>query len=106
MVGRSKTKLTDYCLEYITCRSNFTANLTVVKVKVKLFLGLIYYAPRREDVSGSGGTAPKFLTSALYGGGQLHALAALHPGKIAPRTQPIGRRRRIRNWSGRYEENS
>jgi hypothetical protein len=56
----------------------------VGKVKVNLSLGLIYQTPRRQDVSGSGCTAPKFLISALDGVGELHAIAALPPGKQPP----------------------
>jgi hypothetical protein len=37
-------------------------------VKVNSSLCLVNYAPRQEDVSGSGGIAPPFLNSALYGG--------------------------------------
>jgi hypothetical protein len=37
----------------------------LVKVKVNLSLYLINQAPQHEDVSGSGGIAPSFLTSAL-----------------------------------------
>jgi hypothetical protein len=52
---------------------------------VNLSLCLISQALCREDMWGSGGTAPPFLTSALDGGvevsGQLHAPAALPPGK-------------------------
>jgi hypothetical protein len=42
---------------------------------------LINYAPRNEDVRGSGGIAPPFLTSALDGNGQLQASTDLTPGK-------------------------
>jgi hypothetical protein len=41
--------------------------------------------PRHEDVWGSGGIAPPFLTSELVDvNGQLHASAALPPGKESP----------------------
>jgi hypothetical protein len=47
--------------------------------KVQLSLCLINKAPNHEEIWGSGGMAPPFLTSALDGGGQLHAVAALTP---------------------------
>jgi hypothetical protein len=49
---------------------NFDQNIRYpreVKLKVKLSLCLINYASRHEDVWGSGGKAPPFLTSALDG---------------------------------------
>jgi hypothetical protein len=39
-----------------------------VKVKASLFLYLINYVLHHENIWGSGGTAPPFLISALYGG--------------------------------------
>jgi hypothetical protein len=41
--------------------------------KVKVSLCLINYAPRHEEVWGSEGIDPAFLTSALDGSGQLYA---------------------------------
>jgi hypothetical protein len=49
---------------------------------IKLSLCLINCC--HEDISGSGCIAATFLTSALDGGDQLHALAALLPGKKSP----------------------
>jgi hypothetical protein len=63
-------------------------------IEVNLSMGLINYSPRHEDIWGSGGIAPPFLTSVLYGGEcQLHALAPLSPGKN-PGTHWIG------GWEG------
>jgi hypothetical protein len=51
------------------------------KQKVELFLSLISYALRHEDVWGSGGIAPRFFTLVLVRVcGHLHATAALPPG--------------------------
>jgi hypothetical protein len=43
--------------------------------------GFINQAPRHEDVRGSGGIAPPFLTSELDGDGQFHVPAALSTWK-------------------------
>jgi hypothetical protein len=52
------------------------------KVQVKLSLWLVSEAVCHEDIWGSGGIAPSFLTSALMEmSGQLHAPAALSPWK-------------------------
>jgi hypothetical protein len=45
--------------------------------KSKVIPGFINKASRHEVLWGSGGIAPPFLTSALDGSGQLHALAGL-----------------------------
>jgi hypothetical protein len=61
-----------------------------VKMAEKLYLCLINYVPRHQDVWGIGGIAPSFLTSALDGvAGQFHALVALSLGK-SPFTHYIG----------------
>jgi hypothetical protein len=52
---------------------------SVVK-KSKVVLALNYYAPRHEDVWGTGGIAPSFLTSALDGG----EWSASNPGRFTP----------------------
>jgi hypothetical protein len=49
-------------------------------VKVKLSLYVIKYLVMKTN----GGIAPPLLNSALYGGGQLHAPAALPPEKQLP----------------------
>jgi hypothetical protein len=41
---------------------------------VKLFLGFINYVPHYEDVWGSVGIAPPFITSALDGGEPIYLL--------------------------------
>jgi hypothetical protein len=51
-------------------------------------LCLINQALCHEDEWGSVGIAPPFSISAIDGSGQLHAQAALHPGKDPP--VPIG----------------
>jgi hypothetical protein len=48
--------------------------------QVKLSLCFINEAPRHEDVWGSGGLAPPFLTLGLDGGEK----SALHPGRVTP----------------------
>jgi hypothetical protein len=55
-LGPGVSNLPSLCHKGITDRS---------KVQIKLSLCLIYYAPRHEDVWGSGGIAPVFSTSAL-----------------------------------------
>jgi hypothetical protein len=53
--------------------------------KVKLSLCLINYALCHEDILGSGGTAPPFLTSALHGGDWSNScLDCFTPEEIAP----------------------
>jgi hypothetical protein len=51
------------------------------EVNVKLPWGLINEAQRREDVVGSGGIAPSFLSSTLDGG-ERSAFATSSPGPI------------------------
>jgi hypothetical protein len=51
------------------------------KKEVKLSLCLINYASRHEDVLGSGGIAPTFLTLAIDGG----EWSATHPCHFTPR---------------------
>jgi hypothetical protein len=56
-------------------------------VKVKLKLSLCFTsAPRHEDVLGSGGIVPAFLTSALDG----CEWSALHSGRFTPRERAPG----------------
>jgi hypothetical protein len=61
------------------------------KVKVKLPLCLLNKAPHHEEISGSGGIAPPFLTSALgvseWSGSHPNRFT---PGKGAPGTRWIG----------------
>lgn len=47
-------------------------------------LRLINPATVHEDIRGSAGIAPTFLTSALEVSGQLQGPAALHPRKMLP----------------------
>jgi hypothetical protein len=58
---------------------------------VKLSLYLINYALCHEDILGSGGTAPLFLTSELYGGDWSNSrLDRFTPEEITPSTHWIG----------------
>jgi hypothetical protein len=59
--------------------------------RVKLSLYLINEAPRHEDVSGNGGIAPPFLTSARGGGEWSTSLPdRFTPGERVPGTHRIG----------------
>jgi hypothetical protein len=62
VLQNTKTPFTINTHKHATLTPNFS------KDDIKLVVGLINYAPRHENVWGSGGTAPSFLTSALDGG--------------------------------------
>jgi hypothetical protein len=70
-------------------------NKAVLLVQVKLSMCFINYAPRHEDVWGSGGIAQKFLTSALDGG----QWSAPRPGGFTPEERTLNTHR-IGGWIG------
>jgi len=81
-----------YC--FYSERNGIVERIQLHKGKGKV-VPVLNYAPRHEDVWGSGGTAPWFLTSALHGG-EWSASRAKHStsGQRAPGTHWTGR------WAG------
>jgi hypothetical protein len=76
-----------FCVQLRLCGSFLYKD----KVKVKLSLYVINPAPHHEDVWGSGGMAPPFLTWALDRGEWLAShLCHFTPGESAPDTHWIG----------------